>query len=377
MKKLIIMSDKKKRKISDVVEPLKVPKPYEEIIENEEKESRQRDGQQDLDLFQATCKNLGKMFDEIYESKNKAGYKKSDTENIQQDCSMYFVLLKKLNRLEKYRTAEGRNSLQKEKVRVDSNRLHLQNLLYEASHLRREIEHCKLFKSSDEDIDLIPEDEFYKTALETISRPEKTKEDSHAKRLAQLQWEFHQRKELAALCKEMSIQKEKVSKENLEKKNRLNSLVPCLGNLLKATKPLQTALGMEMEAEWEMQKTVKLLPRPLFMFFVNMKAFGDSCEKALTVTIDGDEEEAKQVEEETFESEAPQTTTQVDSDKEDDDDNGNGKSRKKKHHSTTKIAVLTKEQIQEKKKLKLLKPHPLFVKFSIKGEFVFLFFIDF
>lgn len=360
------MSDKKKRKISEVSEPLKAPKTYEEIIENEEKESRQRNGQKDLDLYQATCKKLGQRFDEIYEAKSTDGYKKSDTEDIQMECSMYFVLLKKLNRLEKYRTAEGRNSLQKEKVRVDSNRLHLQNLLYEASHLRREIEHCKMFKSQDEDIDLISEEEFYKTALDTISRPEKTKEDGHAKRLAQLHWELHQRKELAALCKEMSIQKEKVSKENIEKKNRLNSLAPCLTNLLKATKPLQTALGMEMEAEWEMQKTVKLLPRPLFMFFVNMKAFGDSCEKALTVTVEGDEEEARQTEEETFDSEVPQSISQADSDKEDDEDNG--KSRKKKHHSLSKPALLTKEQIYEKKKQKLLKPHPLFVKFSIKGE---------
>lgn len=360
------MSDKKKRKTSEV-ESLKAPKTYEEIIEHEEKESRQRNGQKDLELYQATTTSMGKMFDEIFAAKCKDDYQKSDTEEIQQDCSMYFLLLKKLNRLEKYRTAEGRSSLQKEKVRVDSNRLHLQNLLYEASHLRREIEHCKLYKSQDEDIDLVSEDEFYKTALQTISRPEKTKGDSHAKRLAQLQWELHQRKELAALCKEMSVQKEKVSKENQEKSQRLNSLAPCLTNLLKATKPLQTALGMEMEAEWEMQKTVKLLPRPLFMFFVNMKAFGDSCEKALTVTVEGDEDEAKQMEEETFESETPPTISQVDSDKEDDEDND--KSRKKKHHSTSKLAVFTKEQIFEKKKQKLLKPHPLFVKFSIRGKF--------
>lgn len=360
------MSDKKKRKISEVSEPLKPPKLYEEIIEHEEKESRERNGQEDFCLYQETCKKMSNFFDEIYEAKTKDGFKKSDIEEKHQECSMYFVLLKKLNRLEKYRTAEGRNSLQKEKSTVDSNRLHLQNLLYEASHLRREIEHCKLFKSQDEDIDLIPEDEFYKTALESISRPEKTKSDSHAKRLAQLQWELHQRKELASQCKEMSVLKEKVSKENLEKKNRLNSLVPCLGNLLKATKPLQIALGMEMEEEWEMQKTVKLLPRPLFLFFVNLKAFGDSCERALSVTIEGDEEEARQIEEETLETEVPTPTQAADSDKEDDEDNG--KSRKKKHHSVSGTTILTKEQIYEKKKQKLLKHHPLYVKFSIKGE---------
>lgn len=360
------MSDKKKRKTSEVLEPLKAPKSYEEIIENEENESLQRNGQKDLDLYYSTCKKMGTIFEEVYKAKcNKVTNKKTDTDDIHQECSMYFILLKKLNRLEKYRTAEGRNQLQKEKVRVDSNRLHLQNLLYEASHLRREIENCKMFKSQDEDIDLVSEEEFYRTALQNISRPEKTKIDNHAKRLAQLQWELHQRKELASMCKEMSIQKEKVSKENIEKKNRLNSLAPCLTNLLKATKPLQTALGMEIEAEWEMQKTVKLLPRPLFMFFVNLKAFGDSCEKALTVTVEGDEEEARQVEEEAVESEAPQIF-QIDSDKEDDEENC--KSRQKKHHSTSKLSVLTKEQIYEKKKQKLLKPHPLFVKFTIKGN---------
>ena len=85
--------------------------------------------------------------------------------------SLLFVLLKKLNRLDKVRIRAGRDTLHKEKLRVDSNRLQLQNLLYEADHLKKEVQRCYQFKSQDEEIDLVSIDEFYKNAPESVSKP--------------------------------------------------------------------------------------------------------------------------------------------------------------------------------------------------------------
>jgi THO complex subunit 5 len=121
----------------------------------------------------------------------------------------------------------------KEKLRVDSNRLQLQNLLYEADHLNREVNRCYQFKSSDEEIELVSTEEFYEKAPESIARPEKTKNDKHARRLAQLEWELQQRKELDAQCKDLMKSIEKVKVDIVSKTERLESLGPRLQDLLK------------------------------------------------------------------------------------------------------------------------------------------------
>lgn len=220
--------------------------------------------------------------------------------------------------MDKVRLRSGRDALHKEKLSVDSNRLQLQNLLYEAEHLRKEVQRCLQFKSQDEEIDLVPEDEFYKNAPDTISRPEKTRDDEHSRRLARLEWELQQRKDVAALCTELQKTKEKVANEIESKTDRLNSLAPRLDDLLKATRPIQEVLDMKIEKDWETQKIARLLPKPLYLVYVNLTAYAEACGKyyfslarrreslfccyfsvldqLLTATVQGDEEEARQLE---------------------------------------------------------------------------------
>lgn len=135
--------------------------------------------------------------------------------------------------MDKVRLRAGRDTLHKEKLRVDSNILQLQNLLYEAAHLKKEVQRCLQFKSQDEDIELVSEKEFYTKAPDNISRPDKTENDEHARRLARLEWELQQRKELATLCKELQLDKEKVANDIESKTNRLDSLTPRLDGLLQ------------------------------------------------------------------------------------------------------------------------------------------------
>jgi THO complex subunit 5 len=61
-------------------------------------------------------------------------------------ASLLFVVLKKLNRLEKFRTKTSRDTLNREKQQVDSFHLQLQNLLYEILHLKKEVTKCLQFK---------------------------------------------------------------------------------------------------------------------------------------------------------------------------------------------------------------------------------------
>lgn len=271
--------------------------------------------------------------------------------------------MKKLNRLDKIRIRAGRDTLHKEKLRVDSNRLQLQNLLYESHHLKREVQRCYQFKSQDEEIDLISEDEFYNKAPESITRPDITKNDEHSRRLARLEWELQQRKQLSSLYKELTISKENITKEITSKTERLDSLAPCLEALLKATRPLQTALNMNIEKEWEIQKSARLLPYPLYLVYANLSAYSEACMPKLNVIIEGDEEEAKQLldidEKKEKRTEEEEENIDQQSDTEENEVNEN----RKKHHKrqlTSKFVESNEDKIKN-----LLKCHPLSVTFKV------------
>ena len=67
------------------------------------------------------------------------------------------------------RTAEARQG-------VDGVTLQLQNLLYEVAHLKKEVRRCLDFQSADQEIDLVPLEQFYKEAPESICCPVRFKE---------------------------------------------------------------------------------------------------------------------------------------------------------------------------------------------------------
>lgn len=266
------------------------------MVNYEDQESKKRPADGDSNLFLDTCSRLKKVFGEIAALKQQTGERtQQEITEKRIEGSFLFATLKKLNRLDKVRLRAGRDALHKEKLSVDSNKLQLQNLLYEADHLRREVQHCLQFKSQDEEIDLISVDEFYAQAPEAISRPKKTESDEHARRLARLEWELQQRKQLSAMCTELQTAKEKVAKEIESKTSRLDSLAPSLDALLKSTRPLQEALEVNIEDDWAVQKVARLLPRPLYLVYANLSAYADTTDRLLTVAIDGDEEEAKQI----------------------------------------------------------------------------------
>jgi hypothetical protein len=58
-----------------------------------------------------------------------------------------------------------------EKNKIDEFHLELQNLLYEISYYKKEINKCHEFRSLDEEISLVPVDEFYSKCPIEISKP--------------------------------------------------------------------------------------------------------------------------------------------------------------------------------------------------------------
>jgi THO complex subunit 5 len=73
----------------------------------------------------------------------------------------------------------GRERTAASKQNVDAFNLQLQNLRYEVLHLRKEVSRCINFRSADENIRLVPVEEFYREADPDISQPDTTQGDTY------------------------------------------------------------------------------------------------------------------------------------------------------------------------------------------------------
>ncbi|XP_032517733.2 THO complex subunit 5 homolog [Danaus plexippus] len=336
---------------------------YKKVVEFEEAEAQLRSADKDAALFKKICQDVRQLFAEIAELKEKATDEAKEKINVKRvEASLHLVALKKLNRLEKVRTRAGREALHKEKQRVDSTHLLLQNLLYEADHLNKEVTKCLQFKSKDEEIELIPLEEFYKEAPSEISRPEVTKADEHQLQLARLEWELRQRRELAGACSELVASKECVAAAIAAARSRLDALSPHLKDVLKATKPLQECLALRLDEKRDETRAASLLPPPLFLLYANASAYSDALGASnVVVGISGDEDEAKRLDQ--LSNVESELVVSNDSDSDQENNYEEPRDKKKRHHRGTKIS---REEKAEAKKKEVLKRHPLNVKVTVK-----------
>ena len=329
---------------------------YKAIISYEEKEALDRLPEIDSENFLSTCDNIRKAMNKIAKLKiNGDTSAKDEIHELQIQTSLAFIELKKLNRMEKFRTKFARDSLITSKSSVDSRHLHLQNLLYEVMHLKKEVIKCLQFKSKDELIQLVSEEEFYNEAPKIICRPEITKYNPHQLRLARLEWELTQRKQLAALCDELTDSKKAVALSIESKQSRLDNLAPQLHLILEASKPLQESLGLPLDKVRQEHHKATLLVSPLYVLYAKASAYRDAYDNTIIVKVEGDEEEAKRANNQDGLQES-------DSDPENLSENLVEETpvHKKRHHR------LSREARQEEKKSKLLQRHPLNVKIVIK-----------
>uniref|UniRef100_A0AAQ6AAV2 THO complex 5 n=1 Tax=Amphiprion ocellaris TaxID=80972 RepID=A0AAQ6AAV2_AMPOC len=260
-------------------------------VYSEEVELDGRSPDQDFLQYKESCESLATLMSEIQELK-ASGAKEGVEQKRMQSC-IHFMNLKKLNRLAHMRLKRGRDQTHEAKQRVDVLHLQLQNLLYEVMHLQKEISKCLEFKSKHEEIDLVSEGEFYQEAPQEISRPHLTKSDPHQLTLARLDWELEQRKRLAEKYKESQASKETIQKSIEVKKEHLRSLQPGLNAIMQASLPVQEYLSMPFEQTQKQTEIARHLPPPLYVLFVQANAYGQACDKNLSVSISGDVDEAK------------------------------------------------------------------------------------
>uniref|UniRef100_A0A8C7EZA8 THO complex 5 n=1 Tax=Oncorhynchus kisutch TaxID=8019 RepID=A0A8C7EZA8_ONCKI len=270
-------------------------------------------------------------------------------EKRMQSC-IHFMSLKKLNRLAHMRLKRGRDQTHEGKQRVDVLHLQLQNLLYEVMHLQKEISKCLEFKSKHEEIDLVSVDEFYQEAPPEISRTPLTKDDPHQLTLARLDWELEQRKRLAEQYKESLSSKEKIQKGIEVKKEHLSSLQPGLNAIMQASLPVQEYLSMPFEQTQRQTEIARHLPPSLYVLLVQASAYGQACDKSLSVSISGDVDEAKAL------SKPPEDSQ--------DDDSGDSDAEEEQE-KTKRRRPTTGGQLDDKRR-EMLKRHPLSLCLDLK-----------
>lgn len=312
----------------------------------EEMEVDKRSAESDVGSFERGTEEIRKLVAEIQGQKLSGG----DSNESRIRCTLLFTILKKLNRLAHMRCKKSRERTQEAKQKVDGLHLQLQNLLYEVMHLKKEITKCFEFKSKDEEIELVSEDEFFRDAPKEISKPDLTRGDTHELMLARLEWELEQRKTLALQKEQFLKKKGTLVKEIHTKKEFLDSLQPRLENILKATQPVQEYMNMPLDVQRMQHETARYLPLPLYILYVQASAYNEACDPNLEVNILGDVDVAKAA----MESKTAAREVESDSDQETSDGHKRSKHRRKKEEA----------RLEEKKKT-LLKRHPLQIQLQV------------
>lgn len=104
-----------------------------------------------------------------------------------------------------------------------------------------------------------------------------TSKDEHQLRLARLQWELKQRKNLSEYCLELQEVGRRVSTSLNETKDKLNNLAPQLRDLLAAAEPLQKSLGLPSSGLSHLSNSkINLLPAPLFLLHAQTTAYAEA-----------------------------------------------------------------------------------------------------
>ncbi|CAG0887791.1 unnamed protein product [Darwinula stevensoni] len=357
---------------------------YHEVITKEENEAEVLSGGDAKTLHQETCADILSTLKEALDLKlkpDKDSKDKAALDGCRKRIVMGSTFLKKLNRLEKYHVKLSRNQTLDAKKQVDGLHLQLQNLLYELQHLQKEVQKCLNFRSQDEAIDLVPEDEFFKEAPAELydavlgmcgkrceggnvsgKRKEgkgtkcvyvlpqaKIGSDAHLLRLARLGWELEERKRLARDCQQVKAAKEVQLMEIQRKQATLRNLEPMLASILQACNPLLEAFSLPSGHIRELQHKAYYLPSPLYILYVQACAYVDAFDKKVVAVIHGNEEEAKTL---------THSHNQL---RDDSDSEAEGEETRKKRHKKRRNEA---ERDEERRK-RALAHHPLSVSLSI------------
>lgn len=317
----------------------------------EEEESKSRDPQDDEAVFRRICGEIQGNMKKILEMKLQRR-PVADIEKLRVETSLLFLGLKKINRLDKHRLKVAKDAVNEKKQKVDNFHLQLQNLTYEVMHLQKEVTKCMEFRSRDEEIDLVPVEEFRREAPAEVLKKDLTDADPHQLTLARLQWELVQRKELSQKLRGLESLREQYDREIERKRECLSGIQPTLQAVLEAAQPLQADLGLPLQAHQGEHANAQYLSRPLYVLYVQAAAYQHAYGDCFEVGMEGSVEESKAL------LETTQEKQEEDSGESDQEESNKGKRHRRLTRSGTGLSSVAK----------CLQKHPLTVVITLEHK---------
>ncbi|KAK8970678.1 hypothetical protein KSP40_PGU021461 [Platanthera guangdongensis] len=161
--------------------------------------------------------------------------------------------------------------------------------MYEKNHYLKAIKTCRDFRSKYPDIELVPEEEYFKNAPEDIKSKVLASDEAHDLMLKRLNYELFQRKELCKLHEKLEQHKRSLVETIANRKKFLSSLPSHLKSLKKATLPVQHQLGILHSKKLKQNSAAELLPPPLYILYSQLlaqkEAFGEKIEMEITGSV--------------------------------------------------------------------------------------------
>ncbi|VDN02034.1 unnamed protein product [Thelazia callipaeda] len=262
-----------------------------EFYEREDREALSMNMTSIMNLFLEQSKQFKQELVDVFSISNQVS---SKSQCLGGSLISRFISLRRLNRFAQYHNRQLRESVNRERAIVEGRFLQLQNIRSEIEHLQREISRCFDFRSADEDIEMIPIEEFYARAPAVISQEEITRHDKHRQHLARLNWEMEERKNLLGTLQEREGRKNVLITDITTKEHRLKSLKPRIEALIEASKPVQELMGLTCNPiNTEKERILSLLPPELSVIAILVEAYCDIVEEpGILLKCKGDYESA-------------------------------------------------------------------------------------
>ncbi|GFP96371.1 THO complex subunit 5b [Phtheirospermum japonicum] len=292
----------------------------------------------------------------------KEAQPKSQLRELVTQVLLNFVTLRQANRSILLEEDRVKAETERAKAPVDLTTLQLHNLMYEKNHYVKAIKACKDFKTKYTDIELVPEEEFFKDAPEDIKSSALSTDSSHDLMLKRLNYELFQasftcsiiKKELCTLREKLELQKKALQETIANRKKFLTSLPSHLKALKKASLPVQHQLGVLHTKKLKQHQLAELLPPPLYVIYSQLLAQKEAFGENIELEITGSVKDAQAF--------APISTnlenSKIDDDVPDEEDDGQRRRKRPKK-------VLSKEHLEQSG---IYQSHPLKVTLHINDD---------
>ncbi|CAN1323803.1 THO complex subunit 5B [Linum perenne] len=282
-----------------------------------------KNGKSAYDLLRDSKASVEEIVSQIVSMK-KDGKDKSKLRELVTQTFLHFVTLRQVNRSILLHEDRVKAETERAKTPVDFTTLQLHNLMYEKSHYVKAIKACKDFKSKYPDIELVPEEEFFRDAPEDIKSSVLSNDGSQNLMLKRLNYELHQRKELCKLREKLESQKKSLLETIANRKKFLSSLPSHLKSLKKASLPVQNQLGVMHTKKLKQYSSAELLPPPLYVIFSQLvaqkEAFGEEIDLEIIGSLKDAQTFARQQASKETSASANVETLRVDDDVPEDED---------------------------------------------------------